>query len=95
MRAHAKSTVGRYARLLTSRPARHLRRLPVGDRLDLNEPLRRFIHKVPGERFQPADGPASLSGVAIETEDATGLATAVAPLRLGGKLSETLPPFWE
>ncbi len=63
--------------------------------MDLNEPLRRFIHKVPGARFQPADGPASLSGVAIETEDATGLATAVAPLRLGGKLSETMPPFWE
>ncbi len=63
--------------------------------MDLNEPLRRFIHKVPGERFQPADGPASLSGVAIETDDATGLATKIAPLRLGGRLSETLPPFWE
>jgi metallophosphoesterase (TIGR00282 family) len=62
--------------------------------MDLNEPLRRFLHKVPGERFQPADGPASLSGVAIETDDATGLATAIAPLRLGGVLSEVLPPFW-
>jgi metallophosphoesterase (TIGR00282 family) len=62
--------------------------------MDLNEPLRRFIHKVPGERYQPADGPATISGLAVETDDATGRATAVAPLRIGGRLSETMPPFW-
>jgi metallophosphoesterase (TIGR00282 family) len=62
--------------------------------MDLNEPLRRFIHKVPGERFQPADGPATISGIAVEVDDGTGLATAVAPLRLGGVLSNTVPPFW-
>ena len=58
------------------------------------EPLRRFLQKVPGERFTPADGPATLAGIAVEVDEATGLATAVAPLRVGGILSETLPPFW-
>jgi calcineurin-like phosphoesterase len=62
--------------------------------MDLNEPLRRFLHKVPGERFQPADGPASLSGLAVEIDDGTGLAKSVAPLRLGGVLSEAFPAFW-
>jgi metallophosphoesterase (TIGR00282 family) len=58
------------------------------------EPLRRFLQKVPGERFTPADGPATLAGIAVEVDEATGLATAVAPLRLGGVLSETVPAFW-
>jgi metallophosphoesterase (TIGR00282 family) len=63
--------------------------------MDLNEPLRRFLQKVPGERFQPADGPATISGLAVEIDDASGLATAVAPLRLGGALAETMPSFWK
>jgi metallophosphoesterase (TIGR00282 family) len=58
------------------------------------EPLRRFLAKVPGERFSPAGGPATISGLAVEVDDGTGLATAVAPLRLGGVLSETVPAFW-
>ena len=62
--------------------------------MDKEEPLRRFIRKTPGERFSPADGPATICGLAVEVDEATGLATAVAPLRLGGVLSELLPPFW-
>ncbi|MEX0852927.1 MAG: NADH-quinone oxidoreductase subunit C, partial [Bauldia sp.] len=31
---------------------------------------------------------------AVEGEDASGLGTAVAPLRLGGVVSETVPAFW-
>ena len=62
--------------------------------MDKEEPLRRFLTKVPGDRFTPAQGPATLAGIAVEIDDATGLATAVAPFRLGGALSETLPPFW-
>jgi calcineurin-like phosphoesterase len=58
------------------------------------EPLRRFLSKVPGERFTPAEGPATIAGLAVEVDDGTGLATAVAPLRLGGVLSEAIPPFW-
>jgi metallophosphoesterase (TIGR00282 family) len=62
--------------------------------MDHEEPLRRFLRKTPGERFAPAEGPATLSGIALEVDEATGLATAAAPLRLGGVLSEALPPFW-
>jgi metallophosphoesterase (TIGR00282 family) len=62
--------------------------------MDCEEPLRRFLHKVPGERFQAADGAATLTGLAVEIDDGTGLATAAAPLRLGGVLAEAMPPFW-
>ncbi len=58
------------------------------------EPLRRFLHKVPGERFSPASGRPTIAGLAVEIDDATGLAVKVAPLRLGGTLSETVPAFW-
>jgi metallophosphoesterase (TIGR00282 family) len=63
--------------------------------MDRDEPLRRFLEKTPGERFVPADGPASLSGIAVEVDDTTGLALAVAPLRLGGTLSQATPSFWD
>jgi hypothetical protein len=35
-----------------------------------------------------------LSGIAVETDDATGLATNIAPVRIGGRLAPTLPEFW-
>jgi metallophosphoesterase (TIGR00282 family) len=63
--------------------------------MDKCEPIRRFIRKVPGARFEPALGPATLCGVAVESEDATGLAMKVAPVRLGGRLAEARPEFWE
>jgi 2',3'-cyclic-nucleotide 2'-phosphodiesterase len=53
--------------------------------------IERFWKKMPGERLQPAEGPATLSGVFLETDDATGLARAIAPLRQGGRLAETFP----
>ena len=58
------------------------------------EPIRRFLTKLPGERFSPGAGPATLSGVAVEVDDGTGLATAIAPVRLGGVLSQAVPSFW-
>jgi hypothetical protein len=39
-------------------------------------------------------GQATISGVGVEIDDATGLARAIAPLRLGGRLSQTEPAFW-
>ncbi len=62
--------------------------------MDKEEPLRRFLTKVPGDRFTPAQGPATLAGLAVEVDDTTGFAVAVAPFRTGGVLSETIPPFW-
>ena len=46
-------------------------------------------------RFEAATGPAALSGIAVETDDKTGLAKRVAPVRLGAVLSEARPDFWD
>jgi 2',3'-cyclic-nucleotide 2'-phosphodiesterase len=59
-----------------------------------DEPIRRFTSGIPAARFEPALGPATLSGLAVETDDATGLAVKVAPVRVGGRLSPALPDFW-
>jgi calcineurin-like phosphoesterase len=58
------------------------------------EPLRRFITGISQARFEPASGVATMSGVAVETDDATGLALRIAPVRLGGRLEPALPAFW-
>jgi metallophosphoesterase (TIGR00282 family) len=58
------------------------------------EPLTRFIRKLPVERMKPAEGPATVCGLAVETDDATGLALQVAPIRIGGTLSLSEPSFW-
>ena len=62
--------------------------------MDKQEPLTRFLTKIPTGRFAPASGEATLCGVAIEVDDQTGLARAIAPLRLGGRLSQTEPSFF-
>jgi 2',3'-cyclic-nucleotide 2'-phosphodiesterase len=62
--------------------------------MDKAEPLQRFIHKLPVERFKPAEGPATVCGVAVETDDKTGLALNIAPIRIGGRLSQADVPFW-
>lgn len=55
------------------------------------EPLRRFVTGMVRERFTPADGEATLSGVLVETDDRTGLARAIQPVRSGGRLVPTHP----
>lgn len=59
-----------------------------------DEPLNRFLTKIPRSRMEPATGPATLSGLAVEIDDATGLATCTTALRLGGVLTPTEPLFW-
>ncbi len=51
----------------------------------------RFWRKLPGERLAPADGEATLCGVFVETDDATGLACTIQPLRIGGRLAAAPP----
>jgi metallophosphoesterase (TIGR00282 family) len=58
------------------------------------EPLNRFLTKIPRGRFEPAMGPATLSGLAVEVDDSTGLARRTTGLRLGGVLAPTEPLFW-
>ncbi len=59
--------------------------------MDKTEPLQRFLRKLPVERMKPAEGAATICGVIVDTDDQTGLARSIAPLRLGGRLSQTLP----
>jgi len=62
--------------------------------MDKEEPLNRFLSKVPRGRFEAATGPATICGVGVEISDRTGLAERIAPLRLGPRLEETVPSFW-
>src|SRR6516164_2878914 len=59
------------------------------------EPLSRFLRRIPGAKFEPAMGPATLCALALESDDATGLARRVAAVRLGGRLEQARPAFWE
>ncbi len=62
--------------------------------MEIEEPINRFLTRIPKGRFEPATGPATLSGLAVEIDDRTGLATRVAPLRLGGALAPAEPAMW-
>jgi metallophosphoesterase (TIGR00282 family) len=53
--------------------------------------VRRFVTKMPGERPQPAEGEGTLCGILLATDDRTGLARAVEPVRIGGRLAGHLP----
>ncbi|MEL7131167.1 MAG: TIGR00282 family metallophosphoesterase [Pseudomonadota bacterium] len=55
-----------------------------------DEPLRRFITGMPKERFSPALGPTTLSGVYVETQ-ADGRASRIEMVRHGGLLQASGP----
>ncbi len=61
--------------------------------MDKEEPLNRFLRKIPLGRFTPATGPATVTGIAVLTDDETGLALAVAPVRIGGRLEPAWPEW--
>jgi metallophosphoesterase (TIGR00282 family) len=58
------------------------------------EPLRRFLQKTPGARLEAASGEGTLCGIAVETDDRTGLAARVAAVRIGPNLEECGPDWW-
>jgi metallophosphoesterase (TIGR00282 family) len=62
--------------------------------MDIEEPISRFLTKIPRARFEPAMGPATLSGLAVEIDDETGLAVRCAALRIGPNLEPAEPAFW-
>jgi 2',3'-cyclic-nucleotide 2'-phosphodiesterase len=62
--------------------------------MDVEEPISRFLTKVPRQRFEPASGPGTLSGLAVEIDDETGLARACSAFRLGPNLEPAEPAFW-
>jgi metallophosphoesterase (TIGR00282 family) len=62
--------------------------------MDKEEPMGRFVRRISTSKFEAALGPATLCALAVETSDATGLATRVSAVRLGGRLEEARPTFW-
>lgn len=60
----------------------------IGVRKDI--PMTKFIKNMPGEKFIPANGEATLCGAIIEVKS-NGLANAVHPIRMGGILSQNIP----
>ncbi|MGG7565770.1 TIGR00282 family metallophosphoesterase [Rhodovulum sp. DZ06] len=62
--------------------------------MQAEEPMRRFLTGMAKGRFEPAQGPATVSGVYIETDDSPankGKATRIVPVRIGGRLQEQGP----
>ena len=51
-------------------------------------PIQRFVRKLSVEKLVPADGDGTLCGTFIETDDATGLAKNIQPVRVGGRLQQ-------
>jgi metallophosphoesterase (TIGR00282 family) len=54
-------------------------------------PILKFTKKMPTDRMQPAQGPGTLCGVFVETDDATGLAKSIHPIRVGARLIPAWP----
>ena len=61
--------------------------------VDPEEPLNRFLTGIAQSRFTPAEGEATLCGIALETDPATGLVVSFSPVRIGGVLAQSLPQF--
>lgn len=60
-----------------------------------DEPISRFLRRIPSSKFEAATGVPTLCGIAVETDDTTGLAQRVSAVRLGARLEEARPAFWE
>ena len=52
--------------------------------------IQRFVRKMPGERLSPAEGEGTLCGAVVETDDRTGLAKSIRPVRIGGRLAPAI-----
>ena len=61
----------------------------IGVRKDIA--IHRFVKKIPGERMSPARGEGMMCGAFIVTNDKTGLAQSIEPVRMGAVLAETMP----
>lgn len=59
--------------------------------MDKAEPINRFTKKMRGDRYTPANGEGTLCGVYVETDDKTGFANRIEPIRMGARLHETFP----
>ncbi len=61
--------------------------------MEKTAPVNRFFTKTHRQRLRIATGTPSLCGVVVETDDKTGLARFISPIRMGGRLSPLYPDF--
>lgn len=59
--------------------------------MDMEIALQRFVSDMPSDRMRPAEGEGAVCGTYIETDDETGLAIDIQPIRLGPHLIESIP----
>ena len=59
--------------------------------VEKSEPVRRFTTGMSSGRFEASSGPATVCGVFVVSDDATGLATSIEPVRMRGRLAEAMP----
>ncbi len=59
--------------------------------MDKDAALGRFLGTLPKPRMSPADGIGTLCGVMVDTDRATGLASRIQQVRVGGQLSGAWP----
>ena len=59
--------------------------------MDIAVAVERFVRKLPTARLEPASGEGMVCGTFVETDDRTGLAVRVSPLRVGSGLAEQWP----
>ncbi len=52
-------------------------------------PIKRFTKTARGDRLSPAEGEGTLCGVYVESDNRTGKATKICPIRVGGSLDQT------
>ncbi|MBY8975164.1 YmdB family metallophosphoesterase [Rhodobacteraceae bacterium NNCM2] len=60
--------------------------------MDKEEPLKRFVVGMGSGRFEPALGEATICGTLVDTDDRTGLARHVEPIRIGGRVARVPRP---
>lgn len=59
--------------------------------MEVTVAVERFVRKLPTARLEPAQGEAMVCGVVVETDERTGLARSIAPLRVGSGLAPAWP----
>ena len=59
--------------------------------MDKGGAVQRFLVSVPGPRLEPARGEATFCAVLVVTDDSTGRAVDIRPIRLGGRLCPAFP----
>jgi 2',3'-cyclic-nucleotide 2'-phosphodiesterase len=59
--------------------------------MDKDEPIQRFLTKIPKNRFEAAVGEATLTGIGLDIDESTGMAQRIAPLRIGPILENVSP----